>query len=126
LLHKSKEEVSKSFLDKDKNQEKKSVGDLDEYLGKVKYSINQLQGLCINEKNSTFFQIRTGELKETLIKKAQDILQAVLARVASDCMANVKKINENYRTLNEELIKEPETEEDLVQLNASISTHEEK
>jgi len=74
---------------KDKNTEKKSVKELDEYLAKVNDSINQLQGLCINEKNATFFQIRSQEIKETLIKKAKDILDAVLTRVASDCIVNV-------------------------------------
>lgn len=112
LLHKSKDEIAKSFMDKDKNQEKKSVTDLDEYISKITDSIVKLQGLCINQKNSTFFQIRTAEIKETLIKKAKDILEAVLSRVSNDCMTNVKNINENYNTLKDTLMKEPESEEE--------------
>ena len=111
-------------MDKDKNQEKKSVSDLDEYLRKVTNSIDKLQGLCINQKNATFFQIRSAEIKETLIKKAKDTLEAILTRVASDCVVNVKNINETYNNLKDALMKEPETEEELVQLNAVISKHE--
>ena len=124
LLYKSKEEIVKSFLDKDK--EKRSVEALDEYLEKVNESVKKLQGLCINEKNGTFFQIRTQQIKETLILKAKDILSTVLTRISSDCVSGVEKVNENYKTLHDRMIQEPEIEEDLIALNQCISSHEDK
>jgi hypothetical protein len=41
-------------------------------------------------------------------------------------MSNVRKIHGSYKELTEALVKEPETEEDLVKLNAYIAGHEDK
>lgn len=112
LLHKPADEVVKSYWGKDK-ENKKSVDDLDDYLQKVSESINEIQGLCINEMNCHFFQIKTKALKETLVKRAKDIMKAVMQKINSQSSKAIKEIQLKYDNLKVKMTTEPQTEEQL-------------
>ena len=123
LLHKPAEDVVKSYWGKDK-ENKKSVNDLDEYLAKVSESINEIQGLCINEMNTHFFQVRTKNVKETLIKRAKGIMKALTAKIKSSSKKTVKEIQQKYDDLKTKMTTEPETEEELVEMQQTIENYE--
>jgi dynein heavy chain, axonemal len=69
LLENSVEEIMKSYFQKAEDQ---SLEDLDNYLNKVAKSVQAIKEICINEKNSCFFQIKTGILKQHLMTRATE------------------------------------------------------
>ena len=123
LLHKPAEDVVKSYWGKD-SENKKSVTDLDEYLNKVSESINEIEGLAINEMNCHFFQIRTKSVKATLIKSAKEIMKALMAKINSSSSKTVQEIQEKYDSLITKMTTEPQSEEKLVEMQGVIRSEE--
>lgn len=98
LLSKSSDEIVNEFLGKDKKK-KKSVQELDEYLNKVNSSIKEIQCLCINEKNTQFFQVKTMEIKERLMKKAKKIRTNLTSTINQMTIQKIESIEKDYENL---------------------------
>lgn len=119
LLDKSKDDIVKNIFDKCKKTG--SMSHLDEYLQKLCQSINDLDGLYCNEHKGVFFQIKTSELKEHLMSKANEIKLELLRQVSSEVNKNIASIRDRYQNLREEMIRVPEKEEDLINLNKVLN-----
>ena len=82
VIEKTTKELSKQYFGGEKN-DKVSIESLDkDVIRKGIQSFVQakqeISRLCINEKNAYFFQVRTGNCKETLRNKANDLIQHLL------------------------------------------------
>jgi hypothetical protein len=136
LMKDSADDIVKKYLDKggdeDVKQEKggkrpkKTLKELDDYLSKVEKSIRDIQGICTNEKNTIFFQLRTEELKKVLVEKAKRIIEALLKRMESDSKNNIISIQKSFDDLRERMITEPKSVETYVQMRTAIETHEQE
>jgi dynein heavy chain len=136
LMKDSADDIVKKYLDKggddDVKQEKggkrpkKTLKELDDYLSKVEKSIRDIQGICTNEKNTIFFQLRTEELKKVLVEKAKRIIEALLRRMESDSKNNIISIQKSFDDLRERMITEPKSVETYVQMRTAIETHEQE
>lgn len=118
LLQSTPDELVSEFLhrDKDRKKKKKSVRELDEYLNKVNQSIKDIQGLCINEKNTHFFQVRTRDIKDKLTRKAEKIIKELTSKISQMTVKKVSSIQNKYDNLIDEVKKKIEDEQQLVKI----------
>lgn len=89
-------------------------------------SINSIQGVCINEMNCHFFQIRTEKAKETLTKRAKTIRKALLAKIYNSSCKKVTHIQTKYDNLKTKMTTDPETEKELVEMQGILESYEER
>ena len=118
LLEKPKDEIVKMYMDALKK--KNSIDSIKEYLDKINDSISKLHNLYSDNHNTIFFQVMTKESKNFLVSKAKDIKKSFLKKVAAKVVKNVGSIKNQYKKLQDDLVKVPEKEEDLVELNKNI------
>jgi dynein heavy chain len=124
LFRSSSDDVVKKYLkaggdekgDKRKGQEKKSVEDLDEFIQNIDNSISDIQGICINEKNTIFFKLHTAENKKTMIEKAKEIKAALMTQIQIQNNDKVVQIKRRFDELEEKIGKIPENEKDYDEL----------
>lgn len=55
-----------------------------------------IEKICIDEKNSGLFQIRTKEAKEILVNRADDVIKSILLKISDICVQNIQRINNLY------------------------------
>mmetsp|Transcript_23942 Transcript_23942/g.20983 ORF Transcript_23942/g.20983 Transcript_23942/m.20983 type:complete len:155 (+) Transcript_23942:912-1376(+) len=80
--------------------------------------------LCIDERDTHFFQVRTRVIKDNIISRATEISQAILTKTSDTCDDMIKKITDGYIKMQEALKLDPKDEGELVQLKDDIAQHE--
>ena len=123
LLSKSGDDSIKINWGKNRDN-RKNVEDLDKQLNRYKTSIKEIQGLCINERNCHFFQIRTEKIKATLIGRAQDRIKEIKKKINEQTVKFVKEIQNKYEDLKKKMTTEPESEEELMDMQKAIENYE--
>lgn len=118
LIRKTPEELVKQYLKRDggdsgkDKKSKKSVEDLDALIQSVDSSISDIQGICINEKNTIFFLLQTAENKKTMTEKAKEIKTALLTQVKTQNEERVSKIKEQFDDLLAKVNADPKNAKD--------------
>lgn len=57
---------------------------------------SEIERLCVSQKHCGFFRVHTTQAKEGLINRANELIKAILDKVADVCKDNVDRIAENY------------------------------
>ncbi|CAD8087288.1 unnamed protein product [Paramecium sonneborni] len=115
LFGDSKEKPSITYIELDKIKEK-----LNYYL----QTIFQIERICIDEKNFSFFQVKTKQAKQTLIQKSQEIISGILNRLSEVLIDNIQRIGKLYQDMCEKILEEPKEEHEMVQLKNFIAETE--
>ena len=89
-------------------------------------AMRAISAVCINEKNTHFFQVRTEHIKENLMNKANEIFTAILKKTCDLCIEMVDTIQKGYNSMVEKLSIDPKDEKELVMLKDEIQFHEKK
>lgn len=126
LIERTPKEVLKQFFGDSK--EKILVDNLDretirKSLQAFVQAKDEISTLCINEKNCYFFQVRTQNCKETLITKANELIQHVLVKISEICTENIELISKTYMEMHEKITLTPKNEEELVLLKSFLDAH---
>jgi dynein heavy chain len=123
LFRSSSEDVVNKYLkagdekgDKRKTQQKKSVEELDEFIQVIDNSISDIQGICINEKNTIFFLLHTADNKKTMIEKAKEIKAALMNQIQIQNNERVINIKKKFDELEDRIGKVPQDEKDYDEL----------
>jgi len=120
LYEKSKKDVLKGLFDK----QKPTVQNLVSELKRLAEAMREVGSLCINEKNTHLFQVRTQNIKENIISRATEINQSILSKISDLCSDMIKSVNKGFEKMLEELSTEPKDEDELVLLKSYIENHE--
>ncbi|CAD8161959.1 unnamed protein product [Paramecium pentaurelia] len=115
LFGDSKEKPAITYIELDKIKEK-----LNYYL----QTIFSIERLCIDEKNFSFFQVKTKQAKLTLIQKSQEIINGILNRLSEVLTDNISRISKLYQDMCERILEEPKEEHEMVQLKNFIAETE--
>lgn len=63
----------------------------------------EIERLCIDEKNTRLFQVRTKQAKEILIQKANDYITGMLTKIQEIVMENINRIGQTYQDMTEQI-----------------------
>lgn len=85
---------------------------------------HDIERLCLDERKSRFFQIRTKEAKTILMKKADDFIEALIQKVESICVENIDRIGQEYDKMDKILREVPKDEKELVELQNKIKEND--
>ena len=124
LFRSSSEDIVNKYLkagddakgDKRKAQQKKSVEELDEFIQIIENSISDIQGICINEKNTIFFLLHTADNKKTMIEKAKEIKTALMNQIKTQNDERVVAIKKRFDELEDKIGKQPHDEREYDEL----------
>lgn len=118
LLEKPKDEIVKIYMEAVKKN--KTIASMRGYLDKINDSIKKLHNLYSDSHNTIFFQVLTKASKDLLVAKAKDIKKSFLKNIGNKVIKNVSSIKSKYKKMQDDLVKVPEKEEELVALNKNI------
>ncbi|EAS04067.1 axonemal dynein heavy chain (macronuclear) [Tetrahymena thermophila SB210] len=93
-------------------------------LREFKEAKENIQRLCIDEKDCRLFRIRTKQAKDDLIQRADENIQKILAKLRQVVEFNVQVITDEQKELSEIIVSIPQNEEDLVNLKNRLAENE--
>ena len=97
---------------------------LNEQLDQIAEAMRTVGSLCINEKNTHFFQVRTQNIKENIFKKATDISNHILVKTVDHCQKMIEDVQNGYEKMSQRLQGDVNDEKELVILKEEIANHE--
>ena len=119
LYERSKKDVLKGLFEK----QRPTAENLRHELTQIAEAMRDAGNLCINEKNTPLFQVRTQVIKENINNRAEEISKAILDKTTELCIEMVAQVSKGYEDMLKELSIEPQDEEELVVLKRHIDNH---
>ncbi|EGR32288.1 hypothetical protein IMG5_089580 [Ichthyophthirius multifiliis] len=90
--------------------------EIESKLQEIRAAKMSIQMVCIDVKNGFFFQINIEQTKQMLVQRSDDLIKAILDKLKDIILINVNRIDNEYNIILQQIVKDPQNEEELIQL----------